>query len=90
VVAAAVAAVTGRAELPGHLAGLIKAIEPAVVVAHGRHPSDLVAASIEENVKLNVKRMHNDKPILSEALAAKKIAAVGGVYDIATGKVNLL
>jgi carbonic anhydrase len=89
-VAAAVKVVTERVELPGHLPELIKAIEPAVVAAHARHPSDLVAASIEENVKLNVKRMYDDKPILSEALAAKKIAAVGGVYDIATGKVNMI
>jgi carbonic anhydrase len=89
-VAAAVKVVMERAVLPGHLPELIKAIEPAVIAAHARHPSDLVAASIEENVKLNVKRMYEDKPILSEALAAKKIAAVGGVYDIATGKVNLL
>ena len=79
-----------RAELPGHLPGLIKSIEPAVIAAHDRHPSDLVAASIEENVKLNVKRMYSDSPILSEALAAKTIGASGGVYDIATGKVNLL
>ena len=89
-VAAAVKVVTERAELPGHLPELIKSIEPAVIAAHGRHPSDLVAAAIEENVKLNVKRMYDDETILSEALAAKKIAAVGGVYDIATGKVNLL
>lgn len=89
-VAAAVKVVMERAVLPGHLPDLIKAIEPAVITAHGRHPSDLVAASIEENVRLNVKRMYEDKPILSEALAAKKIAAVGGIYDIATGKVNLL
>jgi carbonic anhydrase len=87
---AAIKVVTERAQLPGHLPELIKAIEPAVIAAHGRHPSDLLAAAIEENVKLNVKRMYDDKPILSEALAAKKIAAVGGVYDIATGKVNLL
>jgi carbonic anhydrase len=89
-VAAAVKVVMERAVLPGHLPELIKAIEPAVIAAHGRHPSDLVAASIEENVKLNVKRLYEDKPILSEALTAKKIAAVGGVYDIATGKMNLL
>ena len=89
-VAAAVKVVMERAVLPGHLPELIKAIEPAVIAAHARHPSDLVAAAIEENVKLNVTRMKDDKPILSEALAAKKIAAVGGVYDIATGKVNLL
>ena len=89
-VAAAVKVVTERAELPGHLPELIKAIEPAVIAAHARHPSDLVAATIEENVKLNVKRMKDDEPILSEALAAKKIAAVGGVYDLATGKVTLI
>lgn len=89
-VAAAVKVVTEHAELPGHLPELIKAIEPAVIAAHARHPADLVAATIEENVKLNVKRMYDDKPILSEALAAKQISVVGGVYDIATGKVNLL
>src|SRR5262245_293705 len=88
--AAAVKVVTERAELPGHLPELIKSIEPAVIAAHARHPSDLVAAAIEENVRLNVRRMKDDKPILSEALAAKKIAAVGGVYDVATGKMNLL
>lgn len=76
--------------LPGHLPELIKSIEPAVIAAHDRHSSDLVAAAIEENVKLNVTRMKDDEPILSEALAAKKIAAVGGVYDIASGKVSLL
>lgn len=89
-VGAAVKAVTERAKLPGNLPELIEAIEPAVIAAHGRHPSDLVAAAIEENVKLNVKRLYDDKPILSDALAAKKIAAVGGIYDLATGKVNLL
>jgi carbonic anhydrase len=89
-VAAAVKVVMERAEMPGHLPELIKSIEPAVIAAHGRHPSDLVAASIEENVKLNVKRMYEDTPILSEALAAKTIVAVGGVYDLATGKINLV
>ena len=89
-VAAAVKVVKERAELPGHLPKLIKSIEPAVIAAHGRHPSDLLAAAIEEHVKINVKRMRDDEPILSEALAAKKIEAVGGIYDLATGKVNLI
>jgi carbonic anhydrase len=89
-VAAAIKVVKERAELPGHLPELVESIEPAVIAAHARHPSDLLAAAIEENVKVNVKRMHDDAPILSEALAAKKIAAVGGIYDLATGKVTLL
>jgi len=89
-VAAAIKVVMDRAELPGHLPKLIDSIKPAVIAAHGRYPGDLLATAIEENVKLNVKRMYDDEPILSEALAAKKIAAVGGVYDLATGKVSLL
>jgi carbonic anhydrase len=89
-VAAAVKVVQERAELPGHLPDLLKSIEPAVIAAHGKHPSDLVAAAIEENVRLNVKRLDADAPIMSEALAAKKIDIVGGIYDLATGKVGLL
>jgi carbonic anhydrase len=89
-VAAAVKVVLEHAELPGHLPDLIKSIEPAVIAAHGRHPSDLVAAAIEENVRLNVKRAIEDTPILADALAAKKIAISGGIYDIATGKVGLI
>ena len=89
-VAAAVKVVKEHAELPGHLPELVESIEPAVIAAHGRHPSDLVAAAIEENVRLNVKRLIGDAPILADALAAKKIAISGGVYDIATGKVRLI
>jgi carbonic anhydrase len=89
-VGAAIKAVTERAELPGHLPELVKAIEPAVIAAHGRHPGDLLAAAIEENVRLNVMRLIDDAPILSDALAAKKIAVSGGVYDLATGKVSLI
>lgn len=89
-VEAAIKVVMERAELPGHLPDLIKAIEPAVIAAHGRHPGDLLAVAIEENVRLGMKRLKTDVPILSEALTAKTIDIAGGVYDIATGKVRLL
>jgi carbonic anhydrase len=87
---AAIKVVKDRTKLPGHLPELVKSIEPAVIAAHARHPSDLLAASIEENVKLNVERLKKDKPIVSEAVAAKKVEVVGGIYDLATGKINLL
>jgi carbonic anhydrase len=89
-VGAAIKVVTEHAELPGHLPELVKAIEPAVIAAHGRHPSDLLAVAIEENVRLSVKHLIEDVPVISDALAAKKIAIAGGVYDTATGKVNLI
>lgn len=87
---ATIKVVKERIELPGHLPELIKSIEPAVIAAHGRHPSDLLAAATEENVRLNVKRLIDNAPIMTDALAAKKIAVAGGIYDIATGKVNLI
>jgi carbonic anhydrase len=89
-IGAAIKVVMERAELPGHLPELIQAIEPAVIAAHGRHPGDLLAAATEENVRLNVKRLIADAPILSDALAKKKIAVAGGIYDLATGKVGLI
>jgi carbonic anhydrase len=89
-VGAAIEVVTGGAELPGHLPELVKAIEPAVIAAHARHPGDLLAAAIEENVRLTVMRLIDDAPLLSDALATKKIAVSGGVYDLATGKVSLI
>jgi carbonic anhydrase len=89
-VAAALDVVLKRAELPGHLPGLIKAIEPAVIAAHARHSSDFLVAAIEENVLLSIKRLKSDAPIIAEAVGANKLAVKGGVYDIATGKVKLL
>ena len=56
----------------------------------GAIPAILLAAAIEENVRLNVKRLIEDAPIISDALAAKKIAVSGGIYDLATGKVSLI
>jgi carbonic anhydrase len=89
-VGAAFDAVRSRKDLPGHLPDLVKAIEPAVVAAHARHPSDFLAATIEENVRLNVKRLIEAEPVLTEALAAKKIAVSGGVHDLAQGTVKLI
>jgi carbonic anhydrase len=87
---AALAAVTGGKELPGHLPDLVKAIEPAVVAAHGRHPGDLLTVAIEENVRLSVKRLLEGSEILADALNDKKVAVSGGIYDLATGQVRLI
>jgi carbonic anhydrase len=89
-VAAALQTARERDELPGHMDELVTAIEPAVIAAHGRHPSDLLAVTIEENVRLNVKRLLQDSELLSEALSNNKLAVSGGVHDLSTGKVRLI
>ena len=89
-VSAALGSVKERAKLPGHLPELIEAIDPAVIAAHGRHPSDLLAVTIEEHVRLNVKHLKEDAPVLSDALADRRIDVVGALYDLPTGKVRLI
>lgn len=89
-VAAALGASRSRKELPGHLPELVKAIEPAIISAHGRHPGDFLAASIEENVRLGMKRLKTQSKIIGDAVNAGKVAIKGGVYDLATGKVEMV
>ncbi len=86
----ALSASTQRKKLPGHLPELVKAIEPAVITAHGRHPGDFLAASIEENVRLGMKRLKTQSKIIGDAVAAGKLGIGGGVYDLATGVVKLV
>ncbi|MGA7414812.1 MAG: carbonic anhydrase [Bryobacteraceae bacterium] len=40
------------------------------------------------NVRLNVERLKNASPILSQAVADKKLLVVGGYYDLSTGVVE--
>jgi len=83
-------AVRERKELEGHLPELVKAIEPAVLAAHAKHPRDFLGVTIEENVRLAGKNLIKAEPILSNALAAKKIAVSGGIHDIASGAIKLI
>lgn len=90
IVATALGAATSRKELPGHLPEIVKAIEPAIIAAHGRHPSDFLAASIEENVRLGIKRLKTKSKIIGEAVGAGKAIVKGGIYDHEAGTVRLL
>lgn len=89
-VATALGASRSRKELPGHLPDLLKSIEPAIITAHGRHPGDFLAASIEENVKLGMKRLKTKSEIIGAAVGTGGLGIKGGVYDVATGTVKLV
>ncbi|MBK1839052.1 carbonic anhydrase [Azospirillum sp. YIM B02556] len=77
-------------QLPGHLPVLIDALKPGVEAAMARKPADLMAEATAENVRHNVRRLAEAEPILSPLAADGRMKVVGGVYDIATGKVALL
>ncbi|MCB1500011.1 MAG: carbonic anhydrase [Bauldia sp.] len=77
-------------ELPGHLPALADAIKPAVEAAKAAKAEDLMAAATIENVRLNVAYLKTAAPILSDLVSQGKLDVVGGVYDLATGKVGLV
>ena len=61
-------------------------IEPVV-----KKPGDnLEQRAVVANVQYNVKRLQTATPILSDMVAKKKVRVVGGVYELATGKVTLV
>jgi carbonic anhydrase len=74
---------------PGHIPSLTKALGPAVKAA-SKQPGDLLANAIRKNVVLTVQKLQTAGPILSQAVNEKKLRVVGGVYNLNTGKVELV
>ena len=60
------------------------------VAAQKAKAGELLANATVENVRRQVARLKTAAPLIAEALRAKKIDIVGGMYDIATGKVTML
>jgi carbonic anhydrase len=75
--------------LPGHLPELVSAIRPAVEAVKNQG-GDMLANAISSNVKLNVDKLQKSSPILDAAVNGKTLRVVGGIYRLATGKVDLI
>ena len=75
--------------LPGHLPALVHALTPAVQTAQ-QQPGNLLANAIRSNVAMNVDRLKTTAPILQAAVDDKKLRLVGGIYELKTGRVELL
>ena len=85
---AVTAAVQGVTE-HNHVDSLMKAIHPAVVQA-AREPGDKLANAIRDNVMLVVRQLQTSHPVLAEMQAKGKLKVVGAIYDLETGRVDLL
>ncbi len=86
---ATVDAMKSKASVPGDIAAIVNAIVPAVKAVNGK-PGDIYANAIAENARMNAAKLGSQKPILGGGVAAKKLQVVSAVYDLKTGKVNLL
>ena len=87
---AAIKVLKDKVVLPGHLPALIAAIKPAVIVAEKTKTGNLLDNAVAENVRRQMARLKSSPPIVQKLYASKKIDIVGGVYDLATGKIALL
>jgi carbonic anhydrase len=87
---AAIKVLKTKAVLPGHLPELITAIKPAVIVAEKTRTGNLADNAVTENVRRQVARLKSSPPIVQKLYAGKKIDIVGGVYDLATGKIAIV
>jgi carbonic anhydrase len=86
---ATVKSVKDGTSLPGHLPALVAAIKPAVEAVKDQG-GDMLANAIRSNVTLNVEKLQKTSPILDKAVGDKSLRVVGGIYRLASGKVDLV
>src|SRR5579863_5001882 len=86
---ATIKSVKDGATLPGHLPSLVAAIRPAVEAVQGQ-PGDLLANAIRRNVALNVEKLKSAAPILKSFVDDRNIRIVGGIYELKSGRLELL
>jgi carbonic anhydrase len=74
---------------PGHIPSLVAAIAPSVK-ASAQQSGNALDNAIRQNVIDNVAKLKSAAPILNAAVEQNKLKVVGGIYRLATGKVELL
>src|SRR5438874_10558370 len=74
---------------PGHIPSLVAAIAPSVK-ASAQQSGNALDNAIRQNVIDNVAKLKSAAPILNAAAEQNKLKVVGGIYRLATGKVELL
>ena len=75
--------------LPGHLPSLVSALAPAVKAVLDKGGNTLDNA-IKQNVVMNVEKLKKATPIIDKAVAEKRVSIVGAVYNLDSGRVELV
>lgn len=86
---AAIKAEKDNIDFPGHIQVISSKLDVAVRLAKQKG-GNLAYEAVKENVKLNVDDLRNSTPIIRRLVADGKLKVVGGIYDLNTGKVNLI
>ena len=88
-VKAAVDVVTKGASLPGHLPKLVSYLKEPVEKVRSEG-GNIVDRAIRENVVLNAANLRTAEPVLAGLVKEGRLRVVGGIYDLATGKVDIV
>jgi carbonic anhydrase len=75
--------------LPGHLPSLVEALTAAVKESAGQ-PGDPLDNAIKQNVIDTIAKLKTATPILDGAVKDGKLKVVGGVYRLASGRVDMV
>lgn len=86
---AAIKVVKDGAEFPGELPGLVSSIARAVHVTKSKS-GDLLTNTVEENVRLTAANLVNSSQIIQSRIQSGQLRVVGGVYELASGKISLV
>jgi len=88
-IGAAVKSIRNKEPLPGHLPSLVVNLAPAVNAVLDQ-PGDVVVNATKQNVLLTVRKLATATPILSRYVQEGKVRVVGAIYNLGTGRVNLV
>lgn len=75
--------------LPGSIEGVVDYLRPVVRMVAGK-PGDKLANVTRANVTEGVKKLQGLDPILAKMAKSGELKVVGGVYELATGKVEMV
>ncbi len=78
-----------NAAFPGHIQMITTALGDAVDEAE-KIPGDLLENTTKANIKINVDRLNGATPILRGLVAQGKLKVVGMLYNLKTGKLEMV
>ncbi|MEO7063852.1 MAG: carbonic anhydrase [Dokdonella sp.] len=76
--------------LPGHIPALVRAMKPGITPVLKDTGHEMAARAVIANVNYNVQRLANAGPVLAPMVRDGKLKVVGGVYDLASGRITFV
>ena len=89
-VGAAIKAMEKHENFPGHIQTLATAISPAVREAIKNDPKNIADYATRQNVRNNVIKLREATPLICDRVDKGQLRVVGGLYDLKTGRVELI